>query len=77
MGGVFFPPMKGVLCVHEMERDGRSRGNRGTAFAYHERLPSAKLGGSRLGAHINLDRVRKGCVCVKVGIIVTVTGGSS
>ena len=34
-------------------------------------------GGSRLGAHTNLDRVRKGRVCVKVGIIVAVTGGSS
>ena len=44
MGGVFVPPRKGVLCVHEMGRDGRSRGNRGTAFAYHEQLPSAKLG---------------------------------
>ena len=34
-------------------------------------------GGSRLGAHTNLDRVRKGRVCVRVGIIVSVTGGSS
>ena len=42
-GGVFFPPRKGVLCVHKMGRDDRSRDNRGTAFAYHERLPSAKL----------------------------------
>ena len=33
-------------------------------------------GGSRLGAHTNnLDRARKGCVYVKVGIIVAVTGG--
>ena len=31
--------------------------------------------GSRLGAHTNLDRARKGCVYVKVGIIVAVTGG--
>ena len=43
-GGVFFPPWKGVLCVHEMGLNGRSRDNRATAFAYHERLPSAKLG---------------------------------
>ena len=33
-------------------------------------------GGSRLGAHTNLDRARKGCVYVKVGIIVAMTGGS-
>ena len=32
-------------------------------------------GGSRLGAHTNLDRAWKGCVYVKVGIIVAVTGG--
>ena len=32
-------------------------------------------GGSRLGAHTNLDRERKGWVYVKVGIIVTMTGG--
>ena len=31
-------------------------------------------GGSRLGAHTNLDRARKGCAYVKVGIIVAVTG---
>ena len=32
-------------------------------------------GGSRLGAHTNLDWLRKGCSYVKVGIIVAVTGG--
>ena len=32
-------------------------------------------GGSRLGAHTNLDRTQKECVYVKVGIIVAVTGG--
>ena len=34
-------------------------------------------GGSRLGAHTNLNRARKGCVYVKVGIIVAVTRGVS
>ena len=34
-------------------------------------------GGSRLGAHTSLDRARKGCVYVKVGIIVAVMGGYS
>ena len=33
--------------------------------------------GSRLEAHTNLDRVRKGCIYVNVGIIVAVTGGFS
>ena len=31
-------------------------------------------GGSRPGAHTNLDRARKRCVYVKAGIIVAVTG---
>ena len=31
--------------------------------------------GSRLGAHTNLDRARKGCVYVKISVIVVVTGG--
>ena len=44
MGGIFVPPRKGVLCVHEMGRNDRSRDSRRTVFAYHERLPSAKLG---------------------------------
>ena len=43
-GGVFSSPRKGVLCVQKMGRNDRSRDNRGTAFAYHELLPSAKLG---------------------------------
>ena len=32
-------------------------------------------GGSRLGAHTNLDRAQKGFVYVKVGTNVAVTGG--
>ena len=42
--GVFFPLRKGILCVQRVGRNDRSRDDRGTAFAYHERLPSAKLG---------------------------------
>ena len=42
-GGVFFPLRKGILCVQKMRRNDRSRNNRGTAFAYNERLPFAKL----------------------------------
>ena len=75
MGGFFFPLRNGTFCVQKMGRNDHSRDNRGTAFAYHERLPSAKLGASRLGAHTNLDRAWKGCVYVNVGIIVAVTEG--
>ena len=42
MGGVFFPLREGIFCVQKMRRNDHSRDS--TAFAYHERLPSAKLG---------------------------------
>ena len=77
MRGVFFPLRKGIFCVQKMGRNGRGRDNYDTAFAYHERLPSAKLGWVETGEHTNLDRTRKGCVYVNVSIIVTVTGVSS
>ena len=73
-GGVFFPLKKGILCVQRMGRNDRSRAS-GRAFAYHERLPSAKLGWVETGGTHQSDRARKGCVYVKVGIIVAVTGG--
>ena len=73
--GVVFPLRKGILCVQKMGQNDRSRDNRGTAFAYHERLPSAKLGWVETGGTHQSDRTRKGCVYVKVGIIVAVTGG--
>ena len=69
-GGVFFPLRKDIPCVQKMGRDDHSRDNRGTAFAYHERLPSAKLGWVETGGTHQSDRARKGCVYVKVGIIV-------
>ena len=74
-GGPFFPLKKGILCVQKMGRNGRSRDNRGTAFAYHERLPSVRLGWVETGGTHQSDRARKGCVYVKVGIIMVVTGG--
>ena len=43
-GRVFFPLRKGIFCIQKMGRNDRSRDNRGTAFAYHELLPSTKLG---------------------------------
>ena len=46
---VFFPLRKNILCVQEMGQNDHSRDNRGTAFAYHERLPSAKLGSVETG----------------------------
>ena len=74
-GGVLFPLMKGIFCVQKMRRNDRSRDNRGTAFAHHERLPSSKLGWVETGGTHQPDRARKGCVYVKVSIIVAVTGG--
>ena len=41
---VFFPLRKGTIFLQKMGWNDRSRDNRGTAFAYHERLLSAKLG---------------------------------
>ena len=73
-GAVFFPLRKGILCVQKMGRNNRSRDNRGATFAYHERLPSAKLGWVETGGTHQSDRARKGCAYVKVGIIVALTG---
>ena len=75
-GGVFFPPRKGILCVQKMGRNDRSRDNRVRLLRITNDCRLRSWGGSRLGAHTNLDRVRKGRVCVKVGIIVAVTEGS-
>ena len=74
-GGSFFPfPLrKGILCVQRMGRNDRSRDNRGTTFAYHERLPSAKLVWVETGV---THQAGPGTEGVKVGIIVAVTGGS-
>ena len=44
-------------------------------FAYHERLPSVKLEWVETGGIHKLNRARKGCVYVKVGIAVVVTKG--
>ena len=74
-GGGFFPLRKDILCVQKMRRNDHSRDNRGTAFTYHERLPSVKLGRVETGGTHQSDRARKGCVYVKVAIIVAVTGG--
>ena len=43
-GGSSFPSGKAFSASRKMRRNDRSRNNRGTAFAYHERLPFAKLG---------------------------------
>ena len=52
--GVFFLLRKCILCVQKMRRNDRSRDHRGTAFAYHERLPSAKQGWVETGGTHNL-----------------------
>ena len=74
-GRIFFPLRKVIFCVQRMRRNDRGRGNRGTALRYTNDCRLQSWGGSRLGAHTNLDRVRKGCVYIKVFIIVAVTGG--
>ena len=74
--GVFFPLRKGIFCVQKMGRNDRSRDNRGRLLRITNDCRLRSWGGSRLGAHTNLDRARKGCVYVKVGIIVAMTGGS-
>ena len=50
MGGLLSPQERHFLRP-EMGRNDRSRDNRGTAFAYHEGLPSAKLGWVYTGTH--------------------------
>ena len=76
-GGSSFPPGKAFFA--SMKWGGMAAA--GTTAVRLLRISNdcrlRSWGESRLGAHTNLDRVRKGCVCVKVGIIVTVTGGSS
>ena len=75
MGGVFFPLRKGILYVRKwggMTAAGKIA-VRLLRSTNDRRLQS--WGESRLGAHTNLNRARKGYVYVKVGIIVAVTGG--
>ena len=76
-GGSSFPPGKAFFA--SMKWGGMTAA--GTVAVRRLRITNdyrlRSWGGSRLGAHTNLDGVRKGCICVKVGIIVAVTGGSS
>ena len=75
MVGVLFPLRKGIFCVQKW--GGMTAA--GTIAVRILRVTNdcrlRSWGGSRLGAHTNLDRARKGCVYVKVGIIVAVIGG--
>ena len=57
-----------------MRRNSRGRGIRGT-FLLVASYCHLRSCGSRLGAHLNLDRVRKVCVYVKGGITVAVIEG--
>ena len=52
-----------------------SKGNHGTVLRTTNDCRLQSWGESRLGAHTNLDRARKGCVYAKVGIIAAVTEG--
>ena len=74
-GEFFFPLRRGIFCIQKMGRNDRSRDNRGTAFAYHERLPSAKLGCVETGGTHQSGPGTEGVRLVNVGIIVAVTEG--
>ena len=74
--GVFFPLRKGVLCVQKMGRNDGSSDNRGTTFAYEERLSPAKLGWVETGGTIQSGPGMEGARYVAVGIIVALTEGS-
>ena len=73
MGGVFFPSGKAFSASRKWDRMTAA----GTIAVRLLRITNdcrpQSCGGSRLGAHTNLDRARKGCDYVKVGIIVAVT----
>ena len=68
-GGGVFSLRKGIVCVQRMGLDDRCRGNRGTALRNTNDCRLQSISGSRLGAHTNLGRVRKGCICLLTGIV--------
>ena len=76
-GGSSFPSRK-ALCA---SRDWGGITARGTIAVRLLRITNdyrlQSWGGSRLGTHTNLARARKGCVYVKLGIIVAMMGGIS
>ena len=71
-GGSSFPSIKSILCVQSIERNCRSKDNCVTVLRITIDWRLLSWGGSRLEANINLDRSRKGCVCVEVCSIVAV-----
>ena len=75
MGGLF-PIKKGVTCVQKMMRKYYRGGNRGTVLRICNDWHLRSWSRSRLGAHTNMDRARKGYVDVKVGIILAVIEGA-
>ena len=72
---VFFLIEKYILCVQRMRRNYHSRGNRGTASRVTNDWRLRSWGGCRLRSHINLNRARKRCGYVEVGINVAVMEG--
>ena len=69
MEGVFFSLRKGILCVQGMGQDDRYRDSHGTALRNPNDCRLWSSSGSRLGAHTNLNRARKGCICPMVEIV--------
>ena len=76
-GGVFFPVEKGILCIQKMGRHYGGSSSRGTILCgangcqLRGRGPKVRCL-SRLGAHTNLDWVRRVCVYFGVGITIAV-----
>ena len=77
MGEVFFPVKEGILCVQKMVRNYRGRSSRGTISCVTNgcqlrgRSPKVRYL-TRLGAHTNLDWVRRVYIYFGVGITIAV-----
>ena len=75
MGEVFFPIKKGILCVWKVERNYRSRDNRGWVVRVTNDCRLRSWGGSRLGTCTVLYRAREMYVYVNFDIIVAIMEG--
>ena len=52
-----------------MRRDDRYRSSRGTALRNTNDCRLWSRSGSRLGAHTNLNRARRGCICPMAEVV--------
>ena len=70
-GGAFPPSEKGVLCVQRMRRDDGGWGNRGKALRNTNDCRMRSKCVSRLGVYTSLDWIRKWCIYLLAGIVIT------